>query len=478
MVQLKYLLDQRVTTTFQAKWLPKLLGDWPSSAKAEGSLTARPTRRAGTKVGLTHIDGKVWHLDVGSSPPGAVVCSKGWAVRPLKRPPQDECSPIPTSPEPPVAQPRQRRVLCPCGEGDVSHMGELPVCDKDGQLIAVLEGILDRRLGKVNSKPEFDADAAYDPSSSTVLINNLEAGNPLHVQNSDNSSSVLIPFKLLSTKNYKIWCGAMKLALLARNKYDFVDDVYMGLVYSENAASVCKELQKNYFNVDGFVVYNLLQKTNLPKCTCDVKCSCDASKELLLHQQLMKMMQFLMGLDDYYRPVRSAFLTRDPLPKLKDAYNTVSREESRRGIPMLLRLPMQKQVDGNIELLLLGLLWRVRLMYRYAAPSDTHMFVVHIEHGETMKQGKAKIPRLRNPRLETIDTKMKYEMKEPLGVALKKDNAIVQYPRSIPGEHVYLANTEGFAKFIGDSKSGKIVAVQINYQDAERTRTEHGSLHP
>ncbi|KAI5393564.1 hypothetical protein KIW84_060620 [Lathyrus oleraceus] len=32
-----------------------------------------------------HIDGKVWHLDVGSSPPGAVVGSKGWAVRPLKR---------------------------------------------------------------------------------------------------------------------------------------------------------------------------------------------------------------------------------------------------------------------------------------------------------------------------------------------------------------------------------------------------------
>ncbi|KAI3482721.1 hypothetical protein L1887_54570 [Cichorium endivia] len=62
-------------------------GDWPSSAKAEGSLTARPTRRAGTKADLpprAHIDGKVWHLDVGSSPPGAVVCSKGWAVRPLK----------------------------------------------------------------------------------------------------------------------------------------------------------------------------------------------------------------------------------------------------------------------------------------------------------------------------------------------------------------------------------------------------------
>lgn len=73
----------------------------------------RPTSRAGTKVGPSdpvtlngkviaqrikvtpgitglspprvHIDGEVWHLDVGSSHPGAVVGSKGWAVRPLKR---------------------------------------------------------------------------------------------------------------------------------------------------------------------------------------------------------------------------------------------------------------------------------------------------------------------------------------------------------------------------------------------------------
>ncbi len=31
-----------------------------------------------------HIDEKVWHLDVGSSHPGAVVGPKGWAVRPWK----------------------------------------------------------------------------------------------------------------------------------------------------------------------------------------------------------------------------------------------------------------------------------------------------------------------------------------------------------------------------------------------------------
>ena len=90
-----------------------MIGNHSKSVKAKGGLTARATARAGTKVGLSdpvvisgnaiaqrikatlgitglslprvHIDGVVWHLDVGSSHPGAVAGSKGWAVRPLKR---------------------------------------------------------------------------------------------------------------------------------------------------------------------------------------------------------------------------------------------------------------------------------------------------------------------------------------------------------------------------------------------------------
>ena len=47
------------------------------------------TQRIKVTLGITglspprvHIDGEVWHLDVGSSHPGAVVRPKGWAVRP------------------------------------------------------------------------------------------------------------------------------------------------------------------------------------------------------------------------------------------------------------------------------------------------------------------------------------------------------------------------------------------------------------
>ena len=91
----------------------RTVGNRPESARVQAGLTARQTRRAGAKAGSSdpaapsgravaqrikgtpgitggscprvHIDGKVWHLDVGSSHPGAGVGPKGWAVRPLKR---------------------------------------------------------------------------------------------------------------------------------------------------------------------------------------------------------------------------------------------------------------------------------------------------------------------------------------------------------------------------------------------------------
>ncbi|GKA99483.1 putative LTR copia-type gag-polypeptide [Tanacetum coccineum] len=105
--------------------------------------------------------------------------------------------------------------------------------------------------------------------------------------NPNNSTSIsLIPFKLLETENYRIWSSAMKLALQARNKFAFVvcscvksaystsdflsaqwdrcndvvltwimnyvsADVYMGLVYSVDAATLWKDLKSTYDKVDG-----------------------------------------------------------------------------------------------------------------------------------------------------------------------------------------------------------------------------------
>nr|GEW70368.1 ribonuclease H-like domain-containing protein [Tanacetum cinerariifolium] len=62
-------------------------------------------------------------------------------------------------------------------------------------------------------------------------------------------------------------------------------------------------------------------------------CTCEARNEVVDHDKLMKLMQFLMGLDDVYQPIRSSILTREVLPEAKDAFVIISREESHKGIP-------------------------------------------------------------------------------------------------------------------------------------------------
>ena len=73
--------SQSVTEEFEGTLVT--VGHRDDSAMAQACLTARLTSRAGAKAG--HIDGGVWHLDVGSSHPGAVAGPKGMAVRHLKR---------------------------------------------------------------------------------------------------------------------------------------------------------------------------------------------------------------------------------------------------------------------------------------------------------------------------------------------------------------------------------------------------------
>ena len=90
-----------------------MVGNHEVSVKAQARLTVSLTRRTGAKAGVSdpvvssgraianrikgtpgitglsppraHIDGEVWHLDVGSSHPGAEAGPKGLAVRQLKR---------------------------------------------------------------------------------------------------------------------------------------------------------------------------------------------------------------------------------------------------------------------------------------------------------------------------------------------------------------------------------------------------------
>ncbi|GKB18227.1 hypothetical protein Tco_0852150 [Tanacetum coccineum] len=56
----------------------------------------------------------------------------------------------------------------------------------------------------------------------------------------------------------------------------------------------------------------------------------NASKGFKKHNQLMKLMQFLMGLDDSYMQIRSSILSREVLPDVRSAYATIFSVESHR----------------------------------------------------------------------------------------------------------------------------------------------------
>nr|GEV26842.1 hypothetical protein [Tanacetum cinerariifolium] len=132
------------------------------------------------------------------------------------------------------------------------------------------------------------------------------------------------------------------------------EDLFLGQIFSDNASEVWAELKETYDKLDGSIIFYLLQnihgfrqgeltiseycyKLNSLWREFDImtkfpKYSCAAREDVLKHNQLIKLMQFLMGLNDVFQPIKSSLLSRENLPDVKDAFTIISREESYRGI--------------------------------------------------------------------------------------------------------------------------------------------------
>ncbi|GJW05199.1 ribonuclease H-like domain-containing protein [Tanacetum coccineum] len=128
-----------------------------------------------------------------------------------------------------------------------------------------------------------------------TLISTLDVSDPLHLHPNDSVVLSVVSVKLKGTENYQVWSCAMLLALEGKNKIGFIDD----------------SCQRS--NTD-----------ELPRCTCH---AADGFKK---HNQLMKLMQFLMGLDDTYMQIGSFILSRETLPDVRSAYAIISNEKSHR----------------------------------------------------------------------------------------------------------------------------------------------------
>ncbi|XP_076928937.1 uncharacterized protein LOC143593080 [Bidens hawaiensis] len=225
------------------------------------------------------------------------------------------------------------------------------------------------------------------PTNAADKMSNLDFADPLYLHSSDTNNLSIINLKLNGTENYSIWASSMELALLVKNKTGFIDgtcvksttnpilakkwercnsvvlswilnsiseELYVGQIFSKIASEVWTELKETYNKIDESIIYNLHRQINstcqngssisdyyhklncmwrqydklidLPKCTC-----ADAT-DLSNFNQRIKLMQFLMGLDDAYQPLRTQILSKEPLPTVKNAFALISNEESHRAL--------------------------------------------------------------------------------------------------------------------------------------------------
>ncbi|GKA56779.1 ribonuclease H-like domain-containing protein [Tanacetum coccineum] len=147
----------------------------------------------------------------------------------------------------------------------------------------------------------INSDHDDDIHDSVTRISKLDISDPLLLHPNDTTALTVFLIKLKRTENYQVWSCAMLLALEGNNKIGFINDS-------------CK--RSNTDEYDAMI--------ELPKCICN------AFEAFKKHNQLLKLMQFLMGLGDSYMQIRSSILSRETLPDVRSAYATISSEESYR----------------------------------------------------------------------------------------------------------------------------------------------------
>nr|GEW64886.1 hypothetical protein [Tanacetum cinerariifolium] len=159
----------------------------------------------------------------------------------------------------------------------------------------------------------------------------LKFSDPLFLHPNNTSPTPLINFKLIRIDNYNMWSCAMKFALRNKSKLDFIDGTCKRKSDDPvltNKWDLCNSVVVtwilNYVSAELYAgrIYSKTAFDILPACTYE------AAKHYENHANQTKLMQFLMGLDDVYQPIRSNILTREPLPLVKIAFAVVSGEKS------------------------------------------------------------------------------------------------------------------------------------------------------
>ncbi|KAF1869335.1 hypothetical protein Lal_00018428 [Lupinus albus] len=225
-----------------------------------------------------------------------------------------------------------------------------------------------------------------DPRSAVDISQN--PGSAYYLHPLENPGLVLVS-PALNGENYHQWSRSMKMSLISKNKFGFVngtitepnhsDSLYsawkranamvicwiarsvspqiaQSILWIDKASDIWKELKEWFSHDDMFRIADLQEQIAslkqgelsvssyftelkilwgeldhfrpLPKCTCPIKHTCDALKTIEKYRSEDRVIKFLTGLNESYSGVRLQLMLTDPLPTLSRVYSLVTRVES------------------------------------------------------------------------------------------------------------------------------------------------------
>lgn len=215
--------------------------------------------------------------------------------------------------------------------------------------------------------------------------NGVRFSHPLFLHPSDMQGPPIITQLLTGGANYAIWSRAMKLALRGKHKLGFLDgscvrdaqdeglreqwdrcnavvlswilntvapDLQNSLIFFQDARSVWLDLAERFDKVTGSRIFSLHRElSDLRQGSSTVSayytrlrelweeqsallplpsCQCDNTKVYAERAQQQNLLQFLVGLNEYYVAARSQILLMSPLPTINQAFAMIAEDEAQR----------------------------------------------------------------------------------------------------------------------------------------------------
>lgn len=215
---------------------------------------------------------------------------------------------------------------------------------------------------------------------------NMDPSHPYYVHHSDQPGHMLVPVKL-NGANYQSWSKAMIHALTAKNKLGFIDgsleapsqeekptefalwnqcnslilswlthsvetDMAEGVIHAKTAYQVWSDLKDQFSQKNAPAIFQIqrsiatISQGSMSVASYYIKLkalwdelenyrdpyTCNHAKAHQEQLQEDRLMQFLMGLNESYKGVRSNILMMTPLPNVRQAYSLVIQEQTQRQL--------------------------------------------------------------------------------------------------------------------------------------------------